>query len=59
MNTRVPEDVKNWLDEQAAKDDRDRGYILNKLIRPMMASFEQVEGDAHLQQSLRGKGCTK
>lgn len=33
MNLRVPEEIKDWIYSEAAKDDRDPGYFLTKLIR--------------------------
>jgi hypothetical protein len=48
-NLRLPEDVKNWIYTEAAKEDRSPGYYLAKLIRPMIT---KIDGDAHLQESL-------
>jgi hypothetical protein len=33
MNLRVPEEIKEWLYSEAAKDDRDPGYYLTNLIK--------------------------
>lgn len=36
MNCRVPPAVREWIKQEAAKDDREPGYFLAKLIEPLM-----------------------
>ena len=36
MNARVPREIREWVEEQAKKDDRNIGYVITRLIRPLI-----------------------
>jgi hypothetical protein len=38
MNARVPKEIREWVEEQAKKDDRNIGYIIAGIVRPLMTS---------------------
>lgn len=47
MNCRVPPAVREWIKQEAAKDDREPGYFLSKLIEPLMKKKE-IKGGAEM-----------